>query len=858
MRHILFGADASKLTVALLIKDSSFNKAHILTQYVNPLVEAGISKDSIVAFTLKYGASKKVKAAYQKEYLDVLLPAIDELGIKVLYCTDTEYFKTLTKNRTAEPFHGCVVPCALNVSMDVVLGINYQAIFYNPLLKPKLEVSLKTLSDCLLNTHIEPGNNIIHLGLYPDSVDDIKASLENLHQYPMLTCDIEGFSLKFYNCGVGTISFAWDEHHGIAFAVDCGPEGNGAVVRDLIKEFLTSYKGTLIYHRAAFDIKVLVYQLWMKDLGDYAGMLDGIEILTRKFEDTLLIAYLATNNTVKNILGLKHLAQSFAGNWAQEEINDITLIPLDQLLEYNLKDCLATWFVFNKYYPKMVEDDQLHFYLNQMKPAVKLILQIELTGMPIDPVKVQEARAILEKIVGEHHAYLENSPIIKDFHNQQLEERVAYDNTKLKKKVRVLSDFADVKFNPGSDQQLQGLIYDYLGYEVIDTTDGGQPATGSKTLEKLINHAKTDVHKEIFEHLIGLAKADKILTSFIPAFEQAQQLPDGSYRLYGSFNQGGTQSGRLSSSDPNMQNIPSGSKYAKIIKACFISLFGWLFCGADFKALEAVCEALLSKDPNKLKVYIDGFDSHCVNTYAYFGDQMLDIDPNSVESINSIQDKYKPLRQKSKSPTFALQYQGTWRTIMKSAGLTEVVSRQVETNYHKLYEVSDTWIKGVLDAAHTDGFILGAFGLKIRTPILKQTVISKKMPYMATAERRSAGNAKTQSYGLLNTRAAVELQDRILKSPYRLDIMPSALIHDAIYMMVRNKPSAVKWLNDNLIECMCWCELPELQHDIVKLGAAMDIYWPHWGTALTLPNSITKEEIQALALEYKAKVNSPK
>jgi DNA polymerase I len=625
MRHILFGADASKLTVALLIKDSSFNKAHILTQYVNPLVEAGISKDSIVAFTLKYGASKKVKAAYQKEYLDVLLPAIDELGIKVLYCTDTEYFKTLTKNRTAEPFHGCVVPCALNVSMDVVLGINYQAIFYNPLLKPKLEVSLKTLSDCLLNTHIEPGNNIIHLGLFPDSIDDIKASLMNLHQYPMLTCDTETFGLNFYNCGLGTISFAWDEHHGIAFAVDCGPEGNRAVVRDLIKEFLTSYKGTLIYHRASFDLKVLVYQLWMKDLGDYVGMLDGIEILTRKFEDTLLIAYLATNNTVKNILGLKVLAQEFAGNWAQEEIKDITLIPLDQLLEYNLKDCLATWFVFNKYYPQMVEDDQLHFYLNQMKPAVKLILQIELTGMPIDPVKVQEARAILEKIVGEHHAYLENSPILKDFHNQQLEERVVYDNTKLKKKVRVLSDFADVKFNPGSDQQLQGLIYDYLGYEVIDTTDGGKPATGSKTLEKLINHAKTDVHKEILEHLIGLAKADKILTSFIPAFEQAQQLPDGSYRLYGSFNQGTVQSGRLSSSDPNMQNIPANSAYAKIVKACFISLHDWLFCGADFKALEAVVGALLPMDPAKLQVYVNGFDSHCVNTYAYFPEKLSDI-----------------------------------------------------------------------------------------------------------------------------------------------------------------------------------------------------------------------------------------
>ena len=93
---------------------------------------------------------------------------------------------------------------------------------------------------------------------------------------------------------------------------------------------------------------------------------------------------------------------------------------------------------------------------------------------------------------------------------------------------------------------------------------------------------------------------------------------------------------------------------------------------------------------------------------------------------------------------------------MKSAGLSAEVAKQVENNYHEFYKVSDAWIKNILDGAHIDGYVTGAFGLRIRTPILAMTRISHtKMPYAAIAERRSAGNAVTQSYGLLNNRAAI-------------------------------------------------------------------------------------------------------
>ena len=103
----------------------------------------------------------------------------------------------------------------------------------------------------------------------------------------------------------------------------------------------------------------------------------------------------------------------------------------------------------------------------------------------------------------------------------------------------------------------------------------------------------------------------------------------------------------------NLQNLPSGSKWGEAVKECFVAPEGWLFCFADFASLEDRINALLTQDPNKIKVYSDGFDGHCLRAYAYYKDQMPDINPKSVGSINSIAEKYPKLRSRSKNPTFA-------------------------------------------------------------------------------------------------------------------------------------------------------------------------------------------------------------
>jgi DNA polymerase-1 len=255
-------------------------------------------------------------------------------------------------------------------------------------------------------------------------------------------------------------------------------------VRDLLKQFFLSYTGTLIYHNITYDAKILTYELFMENMLDTAGMIEGIKVMTKDVHCTKIITYLATNSCAGNVLGLKENSQEFTGNYAQEEIKDIRRIPKDQLLKYNLLDCLATWFVFNKNLPLMINDQQDKIYNILMLPGIKVVMQEELCGMPIDMAQVLQAEQQLTKIQAEHLAVLSQSKEIQDYSLQLRKEEMVKKNLLLKVKVKPLEDFDDIAFNPNSNPNLQGLLHDQWKLPVIDSTDSGSPATGGKTLKK--------------------------------------------------------------------------------------------------------------------------------------------------------------------------------------------------------------------------------------------------------------------------------------------------------------------------------------------------------------------------------------
>lgn len=250
-----------------------------------------------------------------------------------------------------------------------------------------------------------------------------------------------------------------------------------------------------------------------------------------------------------------------------------------------------------------------------------------------------------------------------------------------------------------------------------------------------------------------------------------------------------------------------------------------------------------------------GYDGHCLRAYTYWPEKFPDI-VNTVESINSIKKLYEPERSGSKAPTFLLTYAGTYKGLMNNCGFPEEEARGIEDNFKDLYKVSIQWVQDKLDEASQTGYVELAFGLRLRTPLLAKVIRgSRNVPYQAEAEGRTAGNALGQSYGLLNNRAMMEFMQRVRCSKYRNDIKPCAMIHDAIYLVIRNRVDVVHWVNENLIDCMQWQDLPDIRHDKVKLGAELDVFWPTWASPMTLPNGTSEREFPELCTTHLEALN---
>lgn len=469
---------------ALLIKESSCRLEDLVLHYGDPL---GVC---LKVMSVEYNSSGKAPAVLIRDVLPLLLEEIQSENIKVVIIADSLYFKAAAKKQKVSLMYGYSVPCAIKgyEGMSLFLIPNYQGMFYNPAILSKIDIALNAISTHLGGIYKELGTGIIHSSKYVNSLKDIKSVLNDLNQYSMLSCDVETYGLALSDSRIGTIAFAWDEHNGCTLNI------NHKIIRSteeihsissMLKQFFCGYEGTLIYHRATFDIRCLIYDFFMKeDNEDFKSMVDSLGVMFKRVHDTKLILYLATNNTRENSLSLKDSAFEFAGDYAQEDIDDINLIETMDLMEYNLVDCLSTWYVFNKYFPKMVKDEQLNVYQDIFIPSLKNVTHMELIGMPMNKGRVSVVKKKLE-VLKENSTYsLLSQPLVKDFLWQEQKDAFIKKNHALKRKFIPLDEFIS-NLNTGSPKQVGRLLYEYIGLPVLDLTKTKQPATGKKTIKKL-------------------------------------------------------------------------------------------------------------------------------------------------------------------------------------------------------------------------------------------------------------------------------------------------------------------------------------------------------------------------------------
>ena len=576
----------------LILSDG--NPDEIKRYYCDPL---GVTDFQIVKIW-KY--KKKTPVTDIKTCLrEQVYPKITTYTPNYVLIADSEYFKVMAKVTKPDAYIGYF----FGDTFKFLYAPSYKQIFYHPEeTKEKITRALDSIKASEQGKYCSPGSNIIKDEYYPSTTEDIAVLLNSLANRPILTCDIETYSLKHVDAGLGSICFCWDKHSGCAFKIDKSSDSKNQEVRGLLKEFFINYKGTLIFHNIAFDVTVLIYQLFMKDVLDQEGLLNGLDIMLKNWEDTKLMTYLCTNSCSGNNLGLKYQAQAYAGNWAQDEISNIDKIPEEDLLRYNLIDGLSTWFVYEKYKDTLVAEKQDKLYREIFKPTTKDIIQMQLTGIPLNYDKVLEAEQKLNDDKNQALSVITANKYVMKFKEVLNQEAVDKYNSTHKKQI-TLAD-VDESFNPNSGIQIKKLLYDLIKLPVINLTESKQPATDGDTLKALLNHTTDKDVLDLLQALIDYSAVEKILSAFIPTFKKATPASDGRRYIYGNFNLGGTVSGRLSSSKPNLQQIPAtGSKYAKLIKSCFQAPKGWLWVGLDYQSLEDHISALVTKDPNKLKVY---------------------------------------------------------------------------------------------------------------------------------------------------------------------------------------------------------------------------------------------------------------
>ena len=558
MKFIPFDHDNSgEYPVAVLIKEASLKASELSKHYTDALG----SRDNILAVGLPYDTPKSVKASTVKEALKDILEELDSVKTKYILCADPTYFKTLTKVKKVDANYGNLLPCAIPKYEHLMVAIapNYNALIYNPDVASKITLGTNAINNHRDGNYTDIGTGLIRSIVIPKTNDEIADFLKSLHKYPMLTADIEAFSLKHYEAGIGTIGFAWDKHNGGVFPVDLMGAGDPKALlvaavaqkekpvyssfipdptkRELLKQFFIDYEGTLIWHGATYDLKVLIYTLFMDNLLDQKGLLKGLEVMTKKFLCTKVISYLATNNCAKNSLSLKDLAQEFAGNWAQEDIKDIRLIEPEKLYEYNLVDCFSTWYVYEKNWPILLADNQLKPFELVFHPSLKTIIQMELTGNPLDMEAVIKLEQKLEnekfKAISEINT---NLACVKGFQAVLRTKAAIARNSKLKNPKWTAADFSSLELNPASANQLRELIYGYLKYEATDFTKSKVPSTSSDAIKKLKLVAKDPEHIKLFDALLSLSEVSILLNNFIKNFKLAPLAPDGMHYLFGNFN----------------------------------------------------------------------------------------------------------------------------------------------------------------------------------------------------------------------------------------------------------------------------------------------------------------------------------
>jgi DNA polymerase I len=571
--------------------------------------------------------------------------------------------------------------------------------------------------------------------------------IEKLKGADLIAFDTETTSLNYMNAEIVGLSFCVKPDEAcyipVAHNYAGAPEQlNREDVLKQLKPILESETLKKTGHNLKYDKEVLAnHGIKLKGIA-FDTMLESYVIdstANRHDMDTLALKYLGHNNIKFEDVAGKGVKQITFDQVSLEVATDYAAEDADISLQLHL----ALW-------PRIQDDEKLLYVFENIElPLINVLSYVERNGVLIDSEMLNKQ-------------------------SQELEKRLA----ELEEEIHTLSG---EPFNVNSPKQLQVILYEKLNIPIIKKTPKGQASTAEPVLQELAHDY--ELPKLILEYR-SLSKLKSTYTDKLP-----EEINAKTGRIHTSFHQAVAGTGRLSSSNPNLQNIPIRTKEGRRIREAFIARPNHELVAADYSQIELRIMAHLSKDKGLIDAFAHGLDIHKATAAQVFGEKLEDVTSDQ--------------RRKAKAINFGLIYGMSAFGLAKQLGVERAAAQAYIDSYFNQYPGVHEYMEATRKKAHELGFVETIFGRRLYLPEINARNINRQK-----ASERAAINAPMQGTAAdIIKIAMINVYKWLAKS--KVDAKLILQVHDELVLEVSNEAvEETKGMVDELMSNAAKLDVP--------------------------------------------------
>ena len=567
---------------------------------------------------------------------------------------------------------------------------------------------------------------------------EFEALLDRLSQAEVTAIDTETTSLNYMQAEIVGISVAIVSNE--AYYIPLMHEYDGApnqldreYVLQKLKPWLEDKEAKKIGHNLKYDSHIFANHGIELNGTDFDSMLESYVLNSTATRHNL-------NAVAKRYLNLDTTSYEDVAGKGAKQIG-FNQVSLEDAIHYAAEDADVSFQLHQTLHPKLMEINSLaKLYTDMEAPLLKVLQTIERNGVLIDESMLQKQS-----------------------------DQFAITLKELESKAYSL---AGAEFNLNSPKQLQEILYDKLSLPILKKTPKGQPSTAESVLQRLAENFP------IVQTILNYRTTAKLKTTYTDKLPLMVNQDTG--RVHTSYHQAVTATGRLSSSDPNLQNIPIRTVEGRRIRQAFIAPKGFQILAADYSQIELRIMAHNSQDPGLLDAFQAGLDIHQATAAEIFA---VDLQSVSAEQ-----------RRSAKAINFGLIYGMSAFGLTRQLGITRGDAQEYIELYFARYPKVKEYMDAIRNQARESGFVETVFGRRLYLP----DIDSRNYQRRQYAER-SAINAPMQGTAAdIIKKAMIDLEQRLVAESINAKIIMQ--VHDELVLEVED--SSVGAVSELVTEAM--------------------------------------------------------